>query len=160
MRFIEHSDVYMRSCKLADETALQVHEWTFVAQKTVGIQLVTSLDSIGANLVEGDGRGPGSDSVRFWRYSRASAREARHWFQRAQVRGYLNENYGSAGIQELTEIVLMIQGLIRNRESRGNLVREEVATYNKKSGIGFEAAFASFDDEDSLLPSIPYSLKP
>lgn len=154
-RLIEQSDAYKRGCKLADDTAIQIHAWSFFSQRTVGVQLVTSLDSIAANLVEGDGRGPSPDCIRFWRYARASAREARNWFQRAMARGYFEESHCVASVKELTEIVLMIQGLIRHREGRASVVKEEMHRYNQDPTdvfAYFDHIYATFDNEYPPTP--------
>jgi len=45
----------------------QVVEWSWFAQKTVGSQIVTSADSISANIAEGFGRYHKKDKIKFYR---------------------------------------------------------------------------------------------
>lgn len=49
--------VYQLAEKLADEVWGIVRKWDLFAKDTVGKQLVRAVDSIGANIAEGTGRG-------------------------------------------------------------------------------------------------------
>lgn len=53
----EGLEVYRLSERLADRVWNVVLHWPFLAQDTVGKQLIRAADSIGANIVEGYGRG-------------------------------------------------------------------------------------------------------
>jgi four helix bundle protein len=53
----EHLHIYKLSEKLADQIWKIVVRWDFLAMNTVGIQIVKSADSIGANIAEGKGEG-------------------------------------------------------------------------------------------------------
>lgn len=81
--------VYRLSEKLADELWKIVIRWGYFERDTVGKQLVRAGDSIGANIVEGSGRGRFLDSRRFVRISRGSLNETKHWLRRAHKRGLL-----------------------------------------------------------------------
>lgn len=76
-------------------------EWKYLAQSTVGTQLIRSTDSIGANIAEGSGRGSDKDYVRFLRISRGSLYETKHWLRRAYSRDLLLQNH----IDELKLII-------------------------------------------------------
>ncbi|RYG26385.1 four helix bundle protein [bacterium] len=78
--------------------------------------------------MEGDGRRSDIDSIRYFRYSRSSAREARWWLRRAVARGIASPEEVAALIEELTECAKMINGLIRFRQS--NTVRESGPVYD------------------------------
>jgi four helix bundle protein len=56
---MEETEVCIRASALSDEIYKSVVRWPAVARQTIGIQLINSIDSVGANLIEGDGRGPG-----------------------------------------------------------------------------------------------------
>ena len=56
-------------------------------KKTQGDQLVTSTDSVGANIAEGFGRFHYLDKVRFYYNARGSLLEARHWLDLLNERG-------------------------------------------------------------------------
>ena len=128
---IEGTDVYRRANQLSD------HVWELaltlmpLAQDTLGKQLVRSVDSVAANLVEGDARGSDRDTARFFVIARSSGREARHWIYVAARRGLIEEVQANAMVGELTEIVKMINGLIAHRKSR--LAKEERTTYDDES---------------------------
>lgn len=96
----ENLDIYKLSEKLADRVWEIVVEWNFLAQDTVGKQVVRSADSIGANIAEGSGRGTDKDYSRFLHIARGSLYETRHWLRRAVKRKLLTEKQ----VEELSSI--------------------------------------------------------
>ena len=87
----ENLRVYQLSELLADEIWTIVSNWTYFEKDTVGKQLVRAVDSIGANISEGAGRGSFQDNRRFIKIARASLYETQHWLRRAYKRGLLKE---------------------------------------------------------------------
>jgi four helix bundle protein len=85
----ENLRVYRLSEKLADQVWDIVTAWNYFARDTVGLQLVRSADSVGANIAEGEGRGRYLDNRRFVRMSRGSLNETKHWLRRAFKRRLL-----------------------------------------------------------------------
>jgi four helix bundle protein len=85
----EKLDVYRLSEKLADEIWTTVTAWDRFAKQTIGVQLVRSADSVGANIAEGVGRGSFQDNRRFVRTARGSLNETKHWLRRAHSRHLL-----------------------------------------------------------------------
>ncbi|HET9787555.1 MAG TPA: four helix bundle protein [Pyrinomonadaceae bacterium] len=83
--------VYQLSEKLADQIWDIVLGWNFFARITVGKQLVTAADSVGANISEGAGRGRFLDNKRFVRIARGSFNETQHWLRRAYKRSLLTK---------------------------------------------------------------------
>jgi four helix bundle protein len=81
--------VYQLSEELADEIWFIVMGWRGLAQDTVGKQLVRAVDSIGANIAEGTGRGSYQDNRRFVKIARGSLYETKHWLRRAFKRKLL-----------------------------------------------------------------------
>ena len=81
--------VYRLSENLADELWKTVIGWSYFDRDTVGKQLVSVGDSIGANIAEGVGRGKFLDNRRFVRIARGSLNETKHWLRRAHKRGLL-----------------------------------------------------------------------
>jgi hypothetical protein len=67
------------------------------------------------------------NTSRFFVIARASGREARHWIGTAERRSLLDSELASDLIDELTEIVKMINGLIMHRRSR--IASETIAFY-------------------------------
>ena len=87
----ERLRVYQLAEKLADQICDIVLGWNFFARITVGKQLVTAADSVGANISEGAGRGRFLDNKRFVRIARGSFNETQHWLRRAYKRSLLTQ---------------------------------------------------------------------
>jgi len=87
----EKLDVYQLAEKLSDEIWDIVLKWDHFARETVGKQITTAADSVGANIAEGSGRGSYQDNRRFVRIARGSFYETRHWLRRAFHRKLLTE---------------------------------------------------------------------
>jgi four helix bundle protein len=87
----ENLQIYKLSEKLSDQLWKIVVRWDVLARDTVGKQLVRAVDSIGANIAEGSGRGTDPELRRFLRMARGSLYETQHWLRRAYRRRLLNE---------------------------------------------------------------------
>lgn len=85
----ENLHVYQLAEELADEIWVIVGEWNLFAKDTIGKQIVRSVDSIGANIAEGTGRGSFKDNKRFVKIARGSLNETQHWLRRAYKRRLL-----------------------------------------------------------------------
>ena len=53
-----------------------------ILKETIGKQLFKAADSIGANILEGTGRGSFQDNRRFVKIARGSLNETQHWLRR------------------------------------------------------------------------------
>lgn len=126
-------DFFARLEGVVDAIWDQVVTWDWFAKRVVGVQLMTSLDSIGANLVEGDGRYGEADVVKFFRYSRSSLKEAQLWLRCAVKRKLVSASDGAKWAKSLYEISKVISKLIKYRQDFGRqgTVREQRATYGK-----------------------------
>ena len=87
----ENLRVYQLAEELADAVWDICEKWRSFARDTVGKQLVRAVDSIGANIAEGTGRGTFVDNRRFVRIARGSLNETQHWLRRAYKRHLLND---------------------------------------------------------------------
>jgi len=83
---IEETELFKQFVAVADELWWLCRNWDSFAQRTIGEQLVKSVDSIGANMAEGDGRFSDVETVRFFVIARGSSRETRYWLDRARAR--------------------------------------------------------------------------
>lgn len=81
--------VYQLAEQLADEIWRVVAKWPALARNTVGVQIIDSSDSVGANIAEGVGRGTYKDNCRFIMIARGSLNETGHWLRRAYRRDLL-----------------------------------------------------------------------
>jgi four helix bundle protein len=96
MAFLRFEDlrIFQLAEKLCDEIWDIAKSWRYFEKNTVGIQLVKSADSIGANIAEGAGRGTPKDNKRFVRISRGSLNETKYWLRRAHSRNLISEEQG------------------------------------------------------------------
>jgi four helix bundle protein len=102
--------VYQRATGLADEIRAVTLDWNSFDRWTLGVQLVRSADSIGANIAEAYGRHHRPDQRRLLLVARGSAYETEHWIERAVVRGlWSHPGFGTRA----SEIARMLNGLIR-----------------------------------------------
>jgi four helix bundle protein len=81
--------VYQLSKQIADQIWSMVMEWNSFVKNSMGLQLVRAADSVGANIVEGQGRGSYADDRRFVRIPRGSLNEIKHFLRRDYRRGLL-----------------------------------------------------------------------
>lgn len=70
----ENLQIYQLSERLADQVWKIVICWENISRDTLGKQLVRAVDSVGANIAEGSGRGTEAELRRFLRISRGSLR--------------------------------------------------------------------------------------
>ena len=87
----ENLRVYKLSEELADAIWDIVVRWDSFAKDTVGKQIVRAVDSVGANISEGTGRGSFQDNRRFVRTARGSLNETQHFLRRAFKRKLLSK---------------------------------------------------------------------
>lgn len=70
----ENLQIYQLSERLADQVWKIVICWENISRDTLGKQLVRAVDSVGANIAEGSGRGTEAELRRFLRIPRGSLR--------------------------------------------------------------------------------------
>ena len=112
---IEEMDVFRELERLSDEVWERVSNWSPLAQDTVGKQLVCALDSIGANLVEGDGRYTYRDKLNYCYIARGSLKETCYWIRRVQQRSLLQDDVAHSLLQRLERIQRWLNALITQR---------------------------------------------
>ena len=91
-RRFEDLDIFKLAETMADDLWTIVSSWNYFAKDTIGKQLVTAADSIGANIAEGAGRGTPKDNQRFVRIARGSLNETKYWVRRASQRDLLKSD--------------------------------------------------------------------
>jgi four helix bundle protein len=128
---IEETDVFKLFDALSDEVWDDAIKWTGFAQDILGKQLLRALDSVGANLVEGDGRYSDGDAINFFMYSRGSARESQFWLRKVKKRGLIKAPVIDKYIDRAELGLKMLNSLInyRRRTKNQGVVRELEAEY-------------------------------
>lgn len=104
---------YTISTSLADEVWEKVATWDWFNKRTLGIQLVDSIDSIGGNIAEGFGRFHKKDKIKFYYNARGSVMEAIHWLERARIRKLLSQKDYEDLFEELQKLPREINNLIK-----------------------------------------------
>lgn len=106
-------DCYKRGFHLSNYVWEIVIAWEWFAKKTVGIQFVTSIDSISANIAEGFGRYGKKDKVKFYYYSFGSVKEGLDWNEKSKIRKLLTKEQYDYILKELQILPIDIHQLIK-----------------------------------------------
>lgn len=106
--------VYQLSEKLADEVWDIVQTWNMFAKHTIGQQLVRCVDSVGANIAEGSGRGTYRDNRRFVLIARGSLYETLHWLRRALRRRLLSPEQVDSLQMKLDNLTPMLNSYLKS----------------------------------------------
>lgn len=80
---LESLDCYNTALANANYVWDIVIKWEWFPKKTVGVQLVTRVDSIAANIAEGFGRYHKKDKIKFYRYAQGYLSEVRNWIKKS-----------------------------------------------------------------------------
>ncbi len=100
---------YRLAMELADELHREVARWDAFERWTLGLQLVRSAGSIGANIAEAQGRWHMADRRRLLFIARGSLYETEHWILQAERRSLLAIGYG----KRLEQAARALNGLIK-----------------------------------------------
>src|SRR2546421_1701903 len=125
---IEELELFQIYESVADWVWSVVDTWKPKAQDTMGKQVIRAIDSINANLVEGDARYTLPDSIHFFVIARGSARESRLWINRAIRRRLVSQSEGTQAISDIEAATKMLNQLINYRRSV-KFVKEERLEY-------------------------------
>lgn len=109
----EKLEIYQLAEKLADEIWFIVEKWQYFEKDTVGKQMVRAVDSVGANIAEGNGRYSYKDNQRFIRIARGSLNETRHWLRRAYTRNLLTNREIEQLKPIIKDLTLKLNGYLR-----------------------------------------------
>ena len=128
---IEDTDVFRVFDELSDELWNEAVKWPSFAQEVLGKQLVRALDSVGANLVEGDGRYSDAEAIHFFEYARGSARESRFFIRKAMKRNLVGAAIANGQVERIESGSKMLNSLINYRRRTKNVgaVRERGIEY-------------------------------
>ncbi len=115
MNYLQLNDIgcYKRALKLSNYVWDIVVKWEWFGKRTVGIQFVTAIDSISANLAEGFGRYGKKDKCKFYYYSFGSVKESFDWNEKSKYRNLLTQEQYLHILNELNELPKEIHQLIK-----------------------------------------------
>jgi four helix bundle protein len=129
---IEETELFQRYEAISDEIWIICCAWADFARPTVGVQLTSSIDSVAANMSEGDGRFGSADALRFFVIARASAREARYWLKRAVRRSLIKSDDWKRLDDQIESANKSLNGLINYQRNSIDTVREERSEYSSE----------------------------
>lgn len=115
MRYLELNDIsaYKKALALSNYVWEIVIKWDYFAKNTVGMQFVTAVDSISANIAEGFGRYGKKDKIKFYYYSFGSIKEGLDWNEKSKARKLLNSEQYAHILKELQNLPIEIHQLIK-----------------------------------------------
>jgi len=115
MRYLQLNDIdcYKRALVLSNYVWDIVLRWEWFAKKTIGVQFVTAMDSISANIAEGFGRYGKKDKTKFYYYSFGSVKESLDWNEKSKIRKLLTEEQYQHILNELQALPKEIHQLIK-----------------------------------------------
>jgi four helix bundle protein len=129
---VEDSEMLQTFKSISNFCWCAAKQWDWFAKSTIGKQLVTCADSIGANLTEGAGRYGKADALHFFIMARASARETRYWLALCAERDLIDKADVDEQIKKLEGAARALNALITYRRNTDLQVKESHAVYDEK----------------------------
>ncbi len=110
---LEDLNIYQTSLSLGEEVWEIVNKWESFEKFSIGKQLVTSVDSIAANIAEGFGRYHFKDAKNFYYFARGSLFEAQTWIQKSTNRGLIEKKESEKLLDELQDLGIRLNNFIK-----------------------------------------------
>ena len=115
---IEELRIVKETEKIADKIWKVVMEWDYFAKETVGKQLIKSADSIGADIIESQGRFYPKDVIKFLYIARGSLKETKYWLMRAMKRKLLSKEDYKEFIGRINNLAPQLNAFIKSQQNR------------------------------------------
>src|SRR3989344_4633537 len=114
-KYLQLNDIgcYKRAFLLSNYVWDIVIKWDWFAKRTVGVQFVTAMDSISANVAEGFGRYGKKDKIKFYYYSFGSLKESFDWNEKSRNRKLITKEQYEYLLKELKLLPIEIHQLIK-----------------------------------------------
>jgi four helix bundle protein len=109
---IEDLEIYKEALEISDIIWKLVLNWNGFEKNTVASQLVRAIDSVGANISEGYGRGSKIDNARFAKIARGSLFESKYWLVQANTRKLISEFEANQIISKIERLLPRISAYI------------------------------------------------
>ena len=110
---IDDLEIYQTALELSNKIWRVVVKWNHFEKSTVGNQLVRSIDSVGANISEGYGRGSKSDNARFVKIARGSLFETNYWITQAKTRNLISDEEFHNFVSEIENLLPRVSSYIK-----------------------------------------------
>jgi len=117
---LEDLDVYKISLELSDKIWNLVSRWDNFLRNNIGGQLLRAIDSVGANISEGYGRGSKIDNARFVKMARGSLFETKHWLTLSKNRKLLSDSDTKKILDEIENLLPRLSAYINYLSSSSN----------------------------------------
>lgn len=111
---LEDLEIYQLSMALGEDVWNIVITWNYIAQDTLGKQIIRSTDSIAANIAEGYGRFSFKENKLFCYYSRGSILETKAWLQKAHKRNLITNDRYILLVTNLEKIHIKLNAYIKS----------------------------------------------
>ncbi len=118
---IEDLEIYKEALEISDIIWKLVLNWNGFEKNTVGSQLVRAIDSVGANISEGYGRGSKIDNARFIKIARASLFETKYWLTQASKRKLISDSETNQIISQIENLLPRISAYINYLLKNSNI---------------------------------------
>jgi four helix bundle protein len=114
-KYLQLNDIgcYKKAFLLSNYVWDVVISWDWIAKKTVGVQFITAIDSVSANIAEGFGRYGKKDKIKFYYYSFGSVKESLDWNEKSKIRKLLTIEQYEHILGELQDLPREIHQLIK-----------------------------------------------
>lgn len=109
---LNNIEAYKIAFNLSNFVWKRVIKWDWFNKRTLGVQFVSSIDSISANIAERFGRYHKKDKIKFYRYSQGSLKESFDWNEKSRIRSVLSKEEYSHVLSELKKLEPAIYRLI------------------------------------------------
>ena len=113
-------EVYRLAMKFGEDVYNMVMTFNNFHKNTVGIQLVTSSDSVAANISEGFGRYYYKDKMRFYFFARGSLFESQTWIQKSFNRRLIDVQSFNDLMNQIKEIGIKLNNTITQCKIKSN----------------------------------------
>ena len=159
---MEKTDVYRGFCEISDEVWSRAVKFDQFSKDVLGQQLCRAIDSVAANLIEGDARYSDSDAIRFFIIARASVQEAAHHIRVGRRRGLIDVEFAQSSSGQIDELCKRPNRLIdyRRRTNNRGIVREDLAPYDPDDSSESKACSASGPSARRQAPSATFRQAP
>jgi four helix bundle protein len=118
---LEDLEVYKISLEISDRVWNIVIHWDNFSRNNIGGQLLRAIDSVGANISEGYGRGSKLDNARFVKIARGSLFETKHWLTISNRRKLLSDSDTKEILEDIESLLPRLSAYINYLSKSSNI---------------------------------------